>query len=101
LARSSTVLPCPAVPSGELSSLHLPSFSTNLVSNAVLQDAGVDTFTPGRQRVVICTRHLHHWSPPGHVRSCARVQSLHPHHCVALRPFVSPAARVCSGSYTV
>ncbi|CAI7837957.1 unnamed protein product, partial [Closterium sp. NIES-53] len=63
LARSSTVLPCPAVPSGELSGLHLPSFSTNLVSNAVLQDAGVDTFTPGRQRVAICTcsqtgRHL-------------------------------------------
>ncbi|CAI7889115.1 unnamed protein product, partial [Closterium sp. NIES-54] len=63
LAWSSTVLPCPAVPSGELSGLHLPSFSTNLVSNAVLQDAGVDTFTPGRQCVVICTcsqtgRHL-------------------------------------------
>ncbi|CAI7898293.1 unnamed protein product [Closterium sp. NIES-54] len=63
LARSSTVLPCPAVPSGKLSGLHLPSFSTNLVSNAVLQDAGVDTFTPGRQRVAICTcsqtgRHL-------------------------------------------
>ncbi|CAI7914419.1 unnamed protein product [Closterium sp. NIES-54] len=63
LARSSTVLPCPAVPSGELSGLHLPSFSTNLVSHAVLQDAGVDTFTPGRQRVAICTcsqsgRHL-------------------------------------------
>ncbi|CAI7800933.1 unnamed protein product [Closterium sp. NIES-53] len=55
LARSSTVLPCPAVPSGELSGLHLPSFSTNLVSNDVLQDAGVDTFTPGRQRVAICT----------------------------------------------
>ncbi|CAI7875391.1 unnamed protein product, partial [Closterium sp. NIES-53] len=32
LARSSTVLPCPAVPSGSLSGLHLPSFSTNLVS---------------------------------------------------------------------
>ncbi|CAI7815856.1 unnamed protein product, partial [Closterium sp. NIES-54] len=63
LARSSTVLPCPAVPSGELSGLHLPSLTTNLVSNAVLQDAGVDTFTPGRQRVAICTcsqtgRHL-------------------------------------------
>ncbi|CAI7923503.1 unnamed protein product [Closterium sp. NIES-54] len=63
LARSSTVLPCPAVPSGELSGLHLPSFSTNCVSNAVLQDAGVDTFTPGRQHVAICTcsqtgRHL-------------------------------------------
>ncbi|CAI7909976.1 unnamed protein product, partial [Closterium sp. NIES-53] len=55
LARSSTVLPCPAVPSGKLSGLHLPSFSTNLVSNAVLQDAGVDTITPGRQRVAICT----------------------------------------------
>ncbi|CAI7852205.1 unnamed protein product, partial [Closterium sp. NIES-53] len=37
LARSSTVLPCLAVTSGELSGLHLPSFSTNLVSNAVLQ----------------------------------------------------------------
>ncbi|CAI7839107.1 unnamed protein product [Closterium sp. NIES-54] len=55
LARSSAVLRCPAVPSGELSGLHLPSYSTNLVSNAVLQDAGVDTFTPGRQRVAICT----------------------------------------------
>ncbi|CAI7866807.1 unnamed protein product [Closterium sp. NIES-53] len=32
LARSSTVLPCAAVPSGSLSGLHLPSFSTNLVS---------------------------------------------------------------------
>ncbi|CAI6003284.1 unnamed protein product [Closterium sp. NIES-65] len=36
LARFSTLLPCPAVPSGELSGLHLPSFSTSLVSNAVL-----------------------------------------------------------------
>ncbi|CAI7804377.1 unnamed protein product [Closterium sp. NIES-53] len=47
LARSSTVLPCPAVPSGSLSSLHLPSFSTNLVSTAALQDAMVTTTTPG------------------------------------------------------
>ncbi|CAI7912699.1 unnamed protein product [Closterium sp. NIES-53] len=30
LARSSTVLPCPAVPSGSLSGLHLSLFSTNL-----------------------------------------------------------------------
>ncbi|CAI7909882.1 unnamed protein product [Closterium sp. NIES-53] len=30
LARSSTVLPCPAVPSDSLSGLHLPSFSTKL-----------------------------------------------------------------------
>ncbi|CAI7776487.1 unnamed protein product, partial [Closterium sp. NIES-54] len=42
LARYSTVLPCPAAPSGSLSGLYLPSFSTNLVSGANLQDAGVD-----------------------------------------------------------
>ncbi|CAI7863582.1 unnamed protein product [Closterium sp. NIES-54] len=63
LAHSSTVLPCPAVPSGSLSGLHLPSFSTNLVSGADLQDAWVDQFTPGGQRVTHCSctqtrRHL-------------------------------------------
>ncbi|CAI7878576.1 unnamed protein product [Closterium sp. NIES-53] len=63
LARSTTVLPCPAAPSGLLSGLHLPSFSTNLVSGADLQDAWVDKFTPGGQRVTHCTcsrtgRHL-------------------------------------------
>ncbi|CAI7843694.1 unnamed protein product, partial [Closterium sp. NIES-53] len=30
VAHSSTILPCPAAPSGSLSGLHLPSFSTNL-----------------------------------------------------------------------
>ncbi|CAI7887201.1 unnamed protein product, partial [Closterium sp. NIES-54] len=63
LAHSSTVLPCPAAPSGLLSGLHLPSFSTNLVSGADLQDVWVDQFTPGGQRVTHCTcsrtgRHL-------------------------------------------
>ncbi|CAI7803123.1 unnamed protein product [Closterium sp. NIES-54] len=63
VASSSTVLPCPAVPSGSLSGLHLPSFSTKLVSTAALQDAMVTTTTPGGQRVSICTctrtgRHL-------------------------------------------
>ncbi|CAI7909538.1 unnamed protein product [Closterium sp. NIES-54] len=63
LAHSSTVLPCPAAPSGLLSGLHLASFSTNLVSGADLQDAWVDQFTPGGQRVTHCTcsrtgRHL-------------------------------------------
>ncbi|CAI7791119.1 unnamed protein product [Closterium sp. NIES-54] len=63
VASSSTVLPCPAVPSGSMSGLHLPSFSTNLVSTAALQDAMVTTTTPGGQRVSICTstrkgRHL-------------------------------------------
>ncbi|CAI7932866.1 unnamed protein product [Closterium sp. NIES-54] len=63
VARSSTVLPCLAVPSGSLLGLHLPSFSTNLVSTAALQDAMVTTTTPRGQRVSICTctqtgRHL-------------------------------------------
>ncbi|CAI7792788.1 unnamed protein product [Closterium sp. NIES-54] len=63
VARSSTVLLFPAVPSGSLSGLHLPSFSTNLVSTAALQDAMVTTTTPGGQHVSICTctqtgRHL-------------------------------------------
>ncbi|CAI7894805.1 unnamed protein product [Closterium sp. NIES-53] len=63
LAHSSTVLPCHAAPSGLLSGLHLPSFSTNLVSGADLQDVWVDRFTPGGQRVTHCTcsrtgRHL-------------------------------------------
>ncbi|CAI7728441.1 unnamed protein product [Closterium sp. NIES-53] len=63
VASSSTVLPCLEVPSGSLSGLHLPSFSTNLVSTAALQDAMVTTTTPEGQRVSICTctrtgRHL-------------------------------------------
>ncbi|CAI7747537.1 unnamed protein product, partial [Closterium sp. NIES-53] len=63
LASFSTVLPCPAAPSGTLSGLYLPSFSTNLVSAADLQDQGVDQFTPTSQRVTHCTcarkgRHL-------------------------------------------
>ncbi|CAI7796077.1 unnamed protein product, partial [Closterium sp. NIES-53] len=63
LARSSTVLLCPAVPSGSLSGLHLTLFSTNLVSTAAVQDKMVTTTTPGGQRLSICTctrtgRHL-------------------------------------------
>ncbi|CAI7930883.1 unnamed protein product [Closterium sp. NIES-54] len=55
LARSSTVLPCPAVLSGSLRGLDLTSFSTNLGSTAALQDAMVTTTTLGGQRVLICT----------------------------------------------
>ncbi|CAI7905513.1 unnamed protein product [Closterium sp. NIES-54] len=63
LASFSTVLPCPAAPSGTLSGLYLPLFSTNLVSGADLQDQGVDQSTPASQRVTHCTcartgRHL-------------------------------------------
>ncbi|CAI7728909.1 unnamed protein product [Closterium sp. NIES-54] len=53
LASFSTVLPCPAAPSGSLSGLYLPSFSTNLVSGADLQDQGVDQFTPASQRGLV------------------------------------------------
>ncbi|CAI7888768.1 unnamed protein product [Closterium sp. NIES-54] len=62
VANSSTVLPCLAVPSDSLSGLHLPLFSTNLVSTAALQHAMVTTTTPGGQRVSIyrCTRTGHH-----------------------------------------
>ncbi|CAI7802509.1 unnamed protein product, partial [Closterium sp. NIES-53] len=55
LAGSSSMLPCPAVPFGSLSGLHLPSFSTNLVSTAALQHAMVTTTTLGGQLVSICT----------------------------------------------
>ncbi|CAI7881368.1 unnamed protein product [Closterium sp. NIES-54] len=63
VTRASTVLSCPAVPSGSLSGLHLPTFLMNLVSNTAIQDVWVDTFIPGGQRVAICTcsrsgRHL-------------------------------------------
>ncbi|CAI7920556.1 unnamed protein product [Closterium sp. NIES-53] len=51
LAHSSSVLPCPAAPSGLLLGLHLPSFSTILVTGADLHDAWVHQFTPGGQRV--------------------------------------------------
>ncbi|CAI7933181.1 unnamed protein product, partial [Closterium sp. NIES-54] len=53
----------PGTGESALSGLHLPSFSTNLVSGADLQDLWVDQFTPGGQRVTHCTcsrtgRHL-------------------------------------------
>ncbi|CAI7797008.1 unnamed protein product [Closterium sp. NIES-54] len=54
VATSSTVLPCPAVPSGTLSGLHLPSFSTNLVAGSALQNGGVHQFTPAYERVTHC-----------------------------------------------
>ncbi|CAI5985397.1 unnamed protein product [Closterium sp. NIES-65] len=63
LASFSIVLPCPAALSRTVLGLYLPSFSTNLVSGADLQDRGVDQFTPASQRVTHSTcartgRHL-------------------------------------------
>ncbi|CAI7800709.1 unnamed protein product [Closterium sp. NIES-53] len=67
VGSSSTVLPCLAVLSGSLSGLHLPLFSTNLVSTAALQDAMVTTTTPGGERVSIytCTRTRCHLATSG------------------------------------
>ncbi|CAI7845921.1 unnamed protein product [Closterium sp. NIES-54] len=93
LASSFTVLPCPAVPSGSLSGLHFPSFSTNLVSTAALQDAMVTTTTPGGQRLVAapCSCHLlshqnllwHHCL--GHP-SLPRLRGMHSHLLVSGLP---------------
>ncbi|CAI7904499.1 unnamed protein product [Closterium sp. NIES-54] len=55
VARASTILPCPAAPSDSLASLHLPSFTSNLVSNAVLQDQFVAVTTPAGELVAIGT----------------------------------------------
>ncbi|CAI5957816.1 unnamed protein product [Closterium sp. NIES-65] len=70
LSRFSTVLPCLAAPSGTLTGLYLPSFSTNLVSGADLQDAGFHQFTPARQRVTHCTEA----STRRHLATSARVE---------------------------
>ncbi|CAI7750520.1 unnamed protein product [Closterium sp. NIES-53] len=89
--QSSTVLPCPAVPSSSLSGLHLPSFSRNLMSTAALQDAMVTTTTPGGQRVSICTctrtgRHLATFTRrPGsslYTLATEPPQTLMWHHCL-------------------
>ncbi|CAI7887489.1 unnamed protein product [Closterium sp. NIES-53] len=92
VARSSTVLPCPAVPSGSLSGLHLPSFSTKMVSTAALQDVMVSTTTPGGQRVSICTgtrtgRHLATFTcRPGLSSSTTALDTPPCHACVACTP---------------
>ncbi|CAI7877440.1 unnamed protein product [Closterium sp. NIES-53] len=70
VARSSTVLPCPAVPSGSLSGLHLPLFSTNLVSTAALQDVMVTTTTPGGSSLYTLT------TEPSQVAASTQVSAL-------------------------
>ncbi|CAI5931273.1 unnamed protein product [Closterium sp. NIES-64] len=80
LSHFSTVLPCPAAPSGTVSGLYLPSFSTNLVSSADLQDGGVHQFTPAHQRVTHYTeastgRHLATFTPSAGVEPRAAPHS--------------------------
>ncbi|CAI7917948.1 unnamed protein product [Closterium sp. NIES-54] len=55
VACSTIVLPCPAAPSSSLTGFHIPSFATNLVSQAALQDVLVTTTTSGGELVAICT----------------------------------------------
>ncbi|CAI7854384.1 unnamed protein product, partial [Closterium sp. NIES-53] len=55
VARGSTVLPCPAAPSGSLTGLHLSSFAKNLVATAVVHDQFVTATQSGGELVAICT----------------------------------------------
>ncbi|CAI7913961.1 unnamed protein product [Closterium sp. NIES-54] len=74
LASSSIVLPCPAIPSGSLSGLHLPLFFTKLVSTSALQDATVTTTTTGGS--ACGDPHMYtDWSSPGHVSASGLVES--------------------------
>ncbi|CAI7854750.1 unnamed protein product [Closterium sp. NIES-53] len=81
VARSSTVLPCLAVPIDSVSGLHLPSFPANLVSTAALEDAMVTTTTPGGVRVRSGSRLLTHQTLLWHHRlthpSLPRLRGMH------------------------
>ncbi|CAI5508688.1 unnamed protein product, partial [Closterium sp. Naga37s-1] len=55
MARSSTTLPCPVVPSGVLCGLHIPSFTRNLVGVGYLQDRGITVTFVGGGRTAVCT----------------------------------------------
>ncbi|CAI7794638.1 unnamed protein product [Closterium sp. NIES-53] len=55
VARSSTTLPCPVVPSGVLRGLHTPFFTRNLVGVGYLQDRGITVTFVGGGRTAVCT----------------------------------------------
>ncbi|CAI7745717.1 unnamed protein product [Closterium sp. NIES-53] len=97
LASFSTVLPCPAAPSGTLSGLYLPSFSTNLVSGADLQDSGVDQFTPASQRVthVTCAR------TGRHLATFTRRQGSSLYTLTTVSPPVAESGQVAASSQVV
>ncbi|CAI7872705.1 unnamed protein product [Closterium sp. NIES-54] len=54
VAHGSTTLSCPAVPSGVLTGLYIPSFSRNLVDVGYLQDHGITVTFPAHGRTAIC-----------------------------------------------
>ncbi|CAI7889154.1 unnamed protein product [Closterium sp. NIES-54] len=55
MARSSTTLLCPVVPSGVLRGLHFPSFTRNLVGVGYLQDRGITVTFVGGGRTAVST----------------------------------------------
>ncbi|CAI7829651.1 unnamed protein product [Closterium sp. NIES-54] len=55
IARSSTTLLCPVVPSGVLRGLHIPSFTRNLVGVGYLQNRGITVTFVGGGRIAACT----------------------------------------------
>ncbi|CAI7768617.1 unnamed protein product [Closterium sp. NIES-53] len=55
VARSSTTLLCPVVPSGVQRGLHIPSFTRNLVGVGYLQDKGITVTFVGGGRTAVCT----------------------------------------------
>ncbi|CAI7769813.1 unnamed protein product [Closterium sp. NIES-54] len=55
VARSSTTLPCPVVPSGVMRGLHIPSFTRNLVGVGYLKDRGITVTFVGGGRTAVCT----------------------------------------------
>lgn len=54
VARGTTCIPCPAVPSGQLRGLHHPDFRHNLVSVSELQQQGVDVLFPAGTKQALC-----------------------------------------------
>ena len=54
LAKGTTCLPCPALPSGQLRGLHSPDFRHNLVSVSELQSQGVEVVFPACAKSAHC-----------------------------------------------
>ncbi|CAI7786915.1 unnamed protein product [Closterium sp. NIES-54] len=81
VARASSVLPCPAVPSGSLSNLHLPTFLSNLVAEAGQVAASSQVSASGQLAASCSCRVLSHLNLLWHHRlghpSLPRLHSMH------------------------
>ncbi|CAI5936700.1 unnamed protein product [Closterium sp. NIES-65] len=90
LAHSSTVLPCPAVPSGSRSGLHLPLFSTNLVAASGQVFAAASR--SGLESAPCSSRLLSHQTPLRGHPSLPRLRGMASHVLVTGLP---PSLRTC------